>query len=290
MRRGGWGFVLGLIGTVAFYGAYAWIALATVAGRITLGADDDVRAGVQAGPVGGLGEPRGDRRHVRGQPLPVEPLRVPRARRSPCRHGTTRAGPSPATASASRTCRSPIPARSRRRSSDVDLHIRAGQQARAGRRERLGQDHADQAAHAPLRADRGPHHRSTASTSREWDADALRRRIGVIFQDFVRYQLTRRREHRRRRRARVRRRGALAERRREGHGRRRSSRSCRSATTRSSAAGSSSGRELSVGQWQKVALSRAFMRTRGRHPRARRADRRRWTPRPRRRSSSASAR
>ena len=33
------------------------------------------------------------------------------------------------------------------------------------------------------------------------------------------------------------------------------------------------GRELSGGQWQKIALSRAFMRTRCRHPRARRADR-----------------
>jgi len=36
-RRGIWGFVLGLLGTLALYGTYAWIALATVAGRITLG-------------------------------------------------------------------------------------------------------------------------------------------------------------------------------------------------------------------------------------------------------------
>ena len=34
------------------------------------------------------------------------------------------------------------------------------------------------------------------------------------------------------------------------------------------------GRELSGGQWQKIALSRAFMRERRRHPGARRADRR----------------
>ncbi|MDH3728834.1 MAG: ABC transporter ATP-binding protein, partial [Myxococcales bacterium] len=37
LRRGGWGFVLGLLSTVAFYGAYAWIALETIAKRITLG-------------------------------------------------------------------------------------------------------------------------------------------------------------------------------------------------------------------------------------------------------------
>ncbi|NNK33472.1 MAG: ABC transporter ATP-binding protein, partial [Xanthomonadales bacterium] len=37
IRRDGWGFVLGLIGTVALYGAYAWIAAAAVMSRITLG-------------------------------------------------------------------------------------------------------------------------------------------------------------------------------------------------------------------------------------------------------------
>ena len=37
IRRDGWGFVLGLLGTAALYGAYAWIAVATVASRITLG-------------------------------------------------------------------------------------------------------------------------------------------------------------------------------------------------------------------------------------------------------------
>ncbi len=37
IRRDGWGFALGLLGTLALYGAYAWIAVATVASRITLG-------------------------------------------------------------------------------------------------------------------------------------------------------------------------------------------------------------------------------------------------------------
>jgi len=37
LRRGAWGFVLGLLSTVAFYGAYAWIAVETIARRITLG-------------------------------------------------------------------------------------------------------------------------------------------------------------------------------------------------------------------------------------------------------------
>jgi ABC-type multidrug transport system fused ATPase/permease subunit len=37
MRRSGWGFVLGLASTVALYGCYAWIVARTVAGALTLG-------------------------------------------------------------------------------------------------------------------------------------------------------------------------------------------------------------------------------------------------------------
>lgn len=36
-RRGIWGYILGLLSTAAFYGAYIWIALSTIAGDITLG-------------------------------------------------------------------------------------------------------------------------------------------------------------------------------------------------------------------------------------------------------------
>ncbi|MBA2664325.1 MAG: ABC transporter ATP-binding protein [Bradymonadaceae bacterium] len=38
LRRGFWGFLLGLLSTAAFYGAYAWVVFATVATTITLGA------------------------------------------------------------------------------------------------------------------------------------------------------------------------------------------------------------------------------------------------------------
>ncbi|MBL37246.1 MAG: ABC transporter permease [Xanthomonadales bacterium] len=37
IRRGWWAFGLGLVGTLALYGAFAWVVLATVAGRLTLG-------------------------------------------------------------------------------------------------------------------------------------------------------------------------------------------------------------------------------------------------------------
>lgn len=37
LRRGGWGYALGLLSTATFYGAYGWIVYATVAGQLTLG-------------------------------------------------------------------------------------------------------------------------------------------------------------------------------------------------------------------------------------------------------------
>ena len=92
-----------------------------------------------------------------------------------------------------------------------------------------------------------------------------------------------RREHRRRRRTA---RTTIATRwERRGRARARASRSSRHLPARyDTQLGRwfNAGRELSGGQWQKIALARAFMRERRRHPRARRADRRRWTPRPRR--------
>lgn len=38
LRRGGWGYALGLVSTAAFYGAYTWIAWAAMAREISLGA------------------------------------------------------------------------------------------------------------------------------------------------------------------------------------------------------------------------------------------------------------
>jgi ATP-binding cassette, subfamily B, bacterial len=37
IKKGWWGYLLGLLSTIAFYGAYAWIALAAIAGKISLG-------------------------------------------------------------------------------------------------------------------------------------------------------------------------------------------------------------------------------------------------------------
>ena len=103
IRRDGWGFALGLIGTATLYGAYAWIAVATIAGAHHARPDDHVRDAVPPGPGGGLREPRRDRRHVRGQPLPRDAVRVPRDAGGRAERHDARAGRSRRTASASRT-------------------------------------------------------------------------------------------------------------------------------------------------------------------------------------------
>ena len=76
LRRDAWGFGLGLVSTAAFYGAYTWIVLTTIAGAISLGkmtmylilfrqGQSAVSASLTA--ISGMYE---------DQSLPVEPVRV----------------------------------------------------------------------------------------------------------------------------------------------------------------------------------------------------------------------
>ena len=64
--------------------------------------DDDVPDAVPPGAVGRVGDPVGDRRHVRGQPVSVDAVRVPRNAGRTSRRATSSAARSRRTASASR--------------------------------------------------------------------------------------------------------------------------------------------------------------------------------------------
>ena len=169
IRRDSWGFALSLLATATLYGAYAWIALSTIRERITLGQMTMYlllfRQG-QGGAVGALGDIGGmyeDNLYLSNlyefldTPVAASERHAPRGPRSRRR----------------RALRARELQLSRRGGAGAGRYRSAhaaGQQARARRRERLGQDHADQAADAPLRARPQVGSCSTGRDLREWDA------------------------------------------------------------------------------------------------------------------------
>ena len=103
IRRDSWGFFLGLLGTAAFYAAYAWIAVSAVRGRITLGQMTMYVMLFRQGQSAVSSILSADRRHVRGQPVPLDALRLPRHAGGPARRARPRPGPTRPTACASST-------------------------------------------------------------------------------------------------------------------------------------------------------------------------------------------
>ncbi len=259
VRRDSWGFVLGLLGTLALYGAYAWIAASTVMARITLGqmtmylplfrqGQSAVSAMLSA--IGGMYE---DNLYLSTlyeyleTPVPTR-HRPGAARRQARRRHPLRAG------------QLHLPRRQRTRAARHRPAHPTRRIAGPGRPKWFRQDHPDQAAHAPVHARPRPHparrHRP-ARVGRGRAAAAHRRDLPGLrpLPD------ARGRKRRRWRRQPFRGRGTLARGRDKGMA---------SDFIDSLPAGFETqlgkwfndGRELSGGQWQKIALARAFMRSR----------------------------
>jgi ATP-binding cassette subfamily B protein len=257
LRRGGWGFVLGLVSTVALYGAYAWIALATIAGRITLGQmtmyllvfkQGQAAFSASLRAIGGMYEDN----------LYLSNLYAFLALEVRTRGGTATRGPSPDDGVRFEHVSFTYPGGSAPALVDIDLHIRPGTRLAL-----VGHNGSGKTTLVKLLT--GLYRPTTGRVLvdgleiDQWDPDALRRRIGVIFQDFVRYQLSvgenigvgdvrHLQDEERWKRAAERGMaddfvGDLPEGFQTQLGR-----------------WFKDGRELSIGQWQKVALSRAFMR------------------------------
>ncbi len=259
IRRDTWGFFLGLIATATLYGAYAWIALSAIATRITLGqmtmylmlfrqGQSAVSAILSA--VGGMYE---DNLYLSTLydylETPVDGNR-----------GVAVRGPKPDDGIRFENVSFTYPGAEQATLVDIDLHIRPGQSLAL-----VGENGSGKTTLIKLLT------RLYAPTSgrilldgqdlREWEEAALRDRIGVIFQDFTRYQLMLGENI-----------GAGDVRHFEDEAR------WRDAGEKGMAAPIvetlpegyrtplgkwfNDGRELSGGQWQKIALSRAFMRSR----------------------------
>src|SRR5210317_1941839 len=190
IRRDGWGFVLGLIGTAALYGAYAWIAFAAVMSRITLGqmtmylmlfrqGQSAVSAILSA--IGGMYE---DNLYLSTLYEYLEtPSRAPSGKSLPI--GSR--GPKPSDGIRFENVSFTYPGASRPALSDIELHIRPGQSLALVGENGSGKTTLIKLLTRLYRPDRGRILLDGMDLA-QWDEEALRQRIGVIFQDFSRYQ------------------------------------------------------------------------------------------------------
>jgi ATP-binding cassette subfamily B protein len=259
VRRDTWGFFLGLIATATLYGAYAWIALSAIATRITLGqmtmylmlfrqGQSAVSAILSA--IGGMYE---DNLYLSTL---YDYLDTPVAASS----GALVRGPHPEDGVRFEHVTFQYPDAETPALVDVNLHVKPGESLAL-----VGENGSGKTTLIKLLtrlySPTGGRILLDGQDLREWDEAALRDRIGVIFQDFARYQLMVGENI-----------GAGDVRHFEDEIRWREAGDKGMATSivETLPAGYrtqlgkwfNEGRELSGGQWQKIALSRAFMRSR----------------------------
>lgn len=258
LRRDGWGFLLGLLSTAAFYGAYAWIVLATINGEITLGAmtmylvlfrqGQSAVAAILTG-ISGMYEDN----------LYLSNLYEYLGQEVTIKSGTEQRGPAPERGLELESLSFTYPGSAEPALSDVSLQLCPGESLAI-----VGENGSGKTTLIKLLT------RLYEPTSgrilldglelKHWDVDALRQRVGVIFQDFGRYQFS------------------VGENIGAGDVRYFED---RERWSKAATAGTAApfidnmplgydtqlgrwfkdGRELSGGQWQKIALSRAFMRS-----------------------------
>ena len=258
IRRDTWGFLLGLVSTAALYAAYGWIVVTAVAGSITLGAMTMYLVLFRQGQsavaailtsISGMYE---DNLYLSNL---YEYLEQP----VPSRRGEAVHGPEPERGLEFENVSFSYPGAKDKALSNISLQIKPGESLAL-----VGENGSGKTTLIKLLT------RLYDPTEgrilldgldlQEWDVEALRQRIGVIFQDFGRYQFS------------------VGENIGAGDVRHidDKERWQRAATTGLAAAfieempdsydtqlgrWFKGGRELSGGQWQKIALSRAFMRS-----------------------------
>lgn len=187
LRRDSWGFGLGLIGTAAFYGAYVWIVLATVDGAISLGQMTMYlllfKQGQSAvsdilGAISGMYE---DNLYLSNL---YEYLEQPVA---PA-HGHVREGSLPGDGIRFESVSFSYPGATSPALNKIDLHLKPGHSLAL-----VGDNGSGKTTLIKLlaRIYKPSHGRILLDGNdiEEWDPSVLRKRIGVIFQDFVRFQM-----------------------------------------------------------------------------------------------------
>ncbi len=258
LRRETWGLSLSLFGTAVLYGAYGWIAVTAVQGGITIGemtmylllfkqGQSAVAASLSS--IGGMYE---DNLYLSNlyEYLEQAPVQT---------WGEAPRGPDPADGVRFDAVSFTYPGAREPALREISLHIRPGQSLAL-----VGENGAGKSTLIKLLC--GLYQPTSGRVVlhgldvREWDREALRRQIAVIFQDFNRYQFTVGENI-----------GAgdieayTDEARWEESARKGMAlpfiRTLERGFGTQLGSWFKGGKELSTGQWQKVALSRAFMRT-----------------------------
>ncbi|MYL23173.1 ATP-binding cassette domain-containing protein [Halomonas alkaliantarctica] len=186
LRRESWGFILGLLGTLTFYGAYGWVVVETITGALTLGQmtmylmvfkQGQAALSASLTAISGMYE---DNLYLSNlyeyleQPTEIE-------------HGTLTQGASPGDGLRFEGVSFAYPG-GQEVLHDISLHLQPGQSLAL-----VGENGSGKTTLIKLLT--RLYHPTQGrilldgSDLRDWEATALRERIGVIFQDFVRYQL-----------------------------------------------------------------------------------------------------
>lgn len=258
LRRDFWGFLLGLVGTASFYIAYAWIAVSAIRGSISLGemtmylllfrqGQSAVTASLSS--ISGMYEDN----------LYLSNLYEYLEQEVPQPTGRLDSGPRPGDGVRFEKVCFTYPGGEQAVLSDINLHLRPGESLALVGENGSGKTTLIKLLTRLYTPDSG-RILLDGLDLQQWDTTALRRRIGVIFQDFGRYQML------------------VGENIGAGDVEHFDDRQrWREAAEKGMAAPFietlpsgydtqlgrwfKGGRELSGGQWQKIALSRAFMRT-----------------------------
>ena len=188
LRRETWGLLLGLVATAAFYGVYAWIAISTMQSLISLGemtmylivfkqGQSAVAASLAA--IGGMYEDN----------LYLSNLYEYLEQSAPEPSGGKTRGDHPGDGVRFSDVSFRYPGSNRLALRGIDLHLKPGQSLAL-----VGENGAGKTTLIKLLTglyipDEG-RIELDGTALHDWSIDALRRRIGVIFQDFARYQIT----------------------------------------------------------------------------------------------------
>ena len=186
IRRGWWAFGLGLVGTLALYGAFAWVVLATVAGRLTLGqmtmymmvfrqGQSAVSASLTA--INGMYE---DHLYLTSlYEFLEQPVRT--------REGKVRFGQAPGRGLDIVDLSFRYPGSDAPALDGIDLRLAPGTSLALVGENGSGKTTLTKLIAGLYELEHGDI-RLDGTSLRDWDPRALQDRIGVIFQDFARYQ------------------------------------------------------------------------------------------------------